>query len=308
FTQECAYGMCSSNNICNYPFSGGNLCNYCSENKQIDIIPAKNGIHCCSTYRPSLLVLIIILFTVYGLVLSIAKYLNFSGWLCNSITFLQINSVAFFSYPGLYVLPFFKVSWDLFDGVCLFKNSSALHKIGFSFAAIIYLVVIGYSDITLKLIIKFYGPIKNFFKRNHNKNFNYSAPPKFISNIAPYRNDKMFKMASQWRLPKFIGWDLIIASKFSLLTVLSITLLFKSKVYLVSILVIQLVYIISYLVFKPSNRNILHQTNVLLNLFQLILFIVSNSTIFLKTNPYYQGYIITLLVFTSLFVYLFFYY
>ncbi|KAM9971439.1 hypothetical protein ACTFIW_011417 [Dictyostelium discoideum] len=164
--EQCPLDMCLSYNLCTSNSSFGNLCFSCKD-EYGNLVQTKNGIRCCSHFKPILLVPILAFHLLFGLVLSLIKYDSFRIPISQIIIFLQINSVVFFSYSGIYILPLFRMSVDMLDGYCLWEGLNYNFKSFLSFSIIISLFLIGSTDITPSIIIKIYKKIST---RKDNRN------------------------------------------------------------------------------------------------------------------------------------------
>ncbi|KAK5576265.1 hypothetical protein RB653_007406 [Dictyostelium firmibasis] len=205
---ECPIDFCLKNNTCQPNERNlDNLCYYCSyeyEQPSMNYInSAKSGIQCCSNFEPHLLMLVFIIFIIFGLALSILKYSMFSkdNKLGPLIVFIQVNSVVFFSYR-ISILPLFRLSIDFIDGYCYYHNLNYLYKVLISYCSILVVAIIGYSDISINfikinLLILYY--IKNKINPiKHSK----VITPKFIKIISKrkIKSNGIYKLYSGWSL------------------------------------------------------------------------------------------------------------
>ncbi|KAM9951693.1 hypothetical protein ACTFIT_002375 [Dictyostelium discoideum] len=258
--EECPVAMCLSNNTCLSNNSFGNLCFSCKDQFG-NVIQSKNGIRCCSSFKPNLIIpILIIVYLIFGLSLSLLKYNLLEKPIGQIIIFLQINSVVFFSYSGVYILPLFRMSIDLFDGVCLFKGLNANYKFFISLFIITSLFFIGSTDITLNLL-EF--TLKRIFK--------FSNYPNFLNKIliGKVNQGKIYKWKSIWSLYQifiipllFNSICFLISKTINNIDYLSIdfSINYKSKInqlcitlsiiIILMISLISIISIISFLIFK----------------------------------------------------------
>ncbi|KAM9960609.1 hypothetical protein ACTFIW_009753 [Dictyostelium discoideum] len=175
---SCANDMCNGNNTCIGDNNIGDLCYYCTNyHESTSIQASKNGIQCCSNFKPILLLPVFLIFLIFALLLSILKYTIFNSILGSIIIFIQVNSVVFFSYR-ISILPLFRISIDFIDGYCYFSDLNYLHKVLISNLIILFLFIISYSDLTIwllnkllkKRIINLPKSIRIILKRNNNDN------------------------------------------------------------------------------------------------------------------------------------------
>ncbi|KAM9955883.1 hypothetical protein ACTFIW_002089 [Dictyostelium discoideum] len=177
--ERCANDMCLSNNQCQFKYSSGDLCFSCldPDSSTPTFIAAKHGINCCSQFKLWLIVPLLLLYLVSALVLSVIKLNLFTeaSIIGPIIVFLQINSVVFFSYNGIYILSFFRVSLDILNGICIFKGLNHGDKTLIILLIIIIMFLISSSDwFPLWLFRKLNSNFKlhNYLKRNLKKNRN----------------------------------------------------------------------------------------------------------------------------------------
>ncbi|EGC30829.1 hypothetical protein DICPUDRAFT_157377 [Dictyostelium purpureum] len=163
---QCPFGFCFEDNQCYSDNAKDILCSRCEGDYLYEPSKSKNGLYCCSNGFKPVLILGYLFFNIgFALVLSNYKY-SIAGSLLGSIIILiQINSIVFFSYPGLYILPLFRTSIDFIFNYCTFKINY-LYKFNIQLATIFIVYLIGISDITSKLIVWFYSKQKlRFFGR-----------------------------------------------------------------------------------------------------------------------------------------------
>ncbi|EGC38075.1 hypothetical protein DICPUDRAFT_76333 [Dictyostelium purpureum] len=164
---SCAIDMCSQENTCQSSLHTGDTCYYCLEGV------AKNGIQCCSKFNPILLLPVFTMFFLISLILSVLKFKNNHSILKSTIIFIQTNSIIFFSYGGIYILPLFRFSIDFLDQYCYFKNLNYLHKLIISNIVIIISFILSSTNITINLInnliINNYYFKKTIYKISTNK-------------------------------------------------------------------------------------------------------------------------------------------
>ncbi|KAN0053184.1 hypothetical protein ACTA71_006708 [Dictyostelium dimigraforme] len=195
--EECPLDLCLSKNLCTSNSSFGNLCFSCKDefgNK----VQTKNGIRCCSHFKPILLIPILAFHLSFALVLSLVKYNSFRIPIGQIIIFLQINSVVFFSYSGIYILPLFRMTVDMLDGYCLWEGLNYNFKSFLSFSIIISLFLIGSTDITPLVLIRIYKKrllianikninINNIEEKTTTKTIQKTFYPNFLKEIIKKR-------------------------------------------------------------------------------------------------------------------------
>lgn len=259
--------MCLENNQCSNKNNYGDLCFECIDNDGNQVV-SKNGIQCCSKFIGWLIIPIILIYLIFGLILSYIKYTVFNSLLCKSILFIQINSVIFFPYSGIYFLPLFRGSLDMIDGICLSKNLNYIGKVYLSYLIIILLFIIGSTDITIKLFIKIY---QIFFKKSKES----TVLPNFIVKILI-------------RKKQYGEFNYKMKSLFSLFQILLIPLLFNSISMLVkkNILYNTTRLIMDFSIINSSNRTFLQIISILLliiiGFFILLVVLIFNLKTFLK--------------------------
>ncbi|KAN0012518.1 hypothetical protein ACTFIU_007822 [Dictyostelium citrinum] len=175
--ERCANDMCLSNNQCQFKYSSGDLCFSCLDpDSSIPIfIAAKHGINCCSRFEIWLIIPLLLLYLISALILSVIKLNLFTTIIGPIILFLQVNSVVFFSYNGIYILPFFRVSLDVLDGICIFKGLNHGDKTLIIFSIIIIMFIISSSDWFPLWLFRKSNPqfkLHNYLKRNLKKKRN----------------------------------------------------------------------------------------------------------------------------------------
>ncbi|EAL62940.1 hypothetical protein DDB_G0289049 [Dictyostelium discoideum AX4] len=90
---QCALDMCLENNQCSNKNNYGDLCFECIDNDGNQVV-SKNGIQCCSKFIGWLIIPIILIYLIFGLILSYIKYTVFNSLLLvlifNLKTFLKL--------------------------------------------------------------------------------------------------------------------------------------------------------------------------------------------------------------------------
>ncbi|KAM9955884.1 hypothetical protein ACTFIW_002090 [Dictyostelium discoideum] len=312
--ERCANDMCLSNNQCQFKYSSGDLCFSCldPDSSTPTFIAAKHGINCCSQFKLWLIVPLLLLYLVSALVLSVIKLNLFTTVIGPIIVFLQINSVVFFSYNGIYILSFFRVSLDILNGICIFKGLNHGDKTLIILLIIIMMFLISSSDwFPLWLFRKLNSNFKlhNYLKRNLKKNRNLKK-----SSSTTQLN---YFIRSRWQLFQifiipliFNSFTLIIPKKIKDQTLLLVdfSILFNSwqSIIQIFISVLVIISVIVFLILKYQfySKGKLKLWSFIIILRSVLFSILSITSIFSDNEFYMPSIILIQIVYSSIYLYL----
>ncbi|EAL71328.1 hypothetical protein DDB_G0272352 [Dictyostelium discoideum AX4] len=295
--EQCPLDMCLSYNLCTSNSSFGNLYFGCKD-EYGNKVQTKNGIRCFSHFKPILLIPILVFHLIFALVLSLIKHNSFRIPISQIIIFLQINSVVFFSYSGIYILPLFGMSVDMLDGYCLWEGLNYNFKSFLSFSIIISLFLIGSTDITPIVLIKIYEKIpliaNNNSIRNRKKNINDSEKTIIEKTWCPrFLKEKIKKRINEKSNSKVYYWKSIWSFISTFCNTFDVQLNIFNTILYCYYTSIQIVYMSFYFFLATSSNNSSRDLNNYINLAQLIIFIVANSNLLQLGSLFGQGLVLT---------------
>ncbi|EGC30463.1 hypothetical protein DICPUDRAFT_83613 [Dictyostelium purpureum] len=158
FTEPCPLGLClegSEESINRCPTSqydpDSPYCSKCTNDPSIGPSISKNALNCCQNVQPLLLFGYIAFILILTFIISLYKS-NVNTKLTGVvIMLLQYNSIIFYSYPGLYILPLFRISMDFIFNYCTVRINT-VYKLLVSIISLVFITVFGLSDIAYVIL------------------------------------------------------------------------------------------------------------------------------------------------------------